>query len=221
MNGRIVLVDDQTLFVQSLTEVLQSTAPDLEVVAVGYSGAEAVDLARTHKPDIVLLDVRMPELSGVSAVRIIHGEFPDIRIVMLTAYDDDEYVKQAVSYGAIGYLLKDMPVQDLIDALRTIKTGAFLLPANIAQKVLRPSTGSVYHGGFDGTSLPEWYYRLSPKERRILRLLVERYSNREIAQIVHFAEQTVKNRLSRIYETIGVETRKDAAHVAERYIHFL
>lgn len=221
MKTRVVLVDDQVLFVESLTEVLKNRLPDVEVVGVGYDGRQAVELARRERPDIILLDVRMPEMSGVSAVRLIKEEVPDTRVVMLTTYDDDEYVTEAVRNGAIGYLLKDMPAQELVGALSAIKTGAFLVPSDIAQKVLRPLTGSVYHGGYEDSSLPEWYYQLSPKERRILRLLAERYSNQEIADRVNFAEQTVKNYLSRIYETIGVGHRKEAIKLAGKYLHFL
>lgn len=221
MKSRLLLVDDQVLFVQSLKEVLFNRAPDIEVVGVGYNGREAVELTRELSPDIVLLDVRMPEMSGVAAVPIIHEMSPETSIVMLTTYDDDDYVTTAINSGAIGYLLKDMPADELIAALHAIRSGAFLLPAGIAQKVLRPLTGSVYHGGYEGTNLPEWYYELSPRERRILRYLADRYSNREIAQRVHLAEQTVKNYLSNIYEVIGVDSRKAASKVAAEYIHFL
>ncbi len=221
MKTRVILVDDQVLFVQSLSEVLRNNAPDIEVIGVGYNGIEAVELVRTHRPDIVLLDVRMPEMSGVSAVRLIHADVPETKIVMLTTYDDDEYVTEAVKSGAIGYLLKDMPAHELIDALSAIRAGAFLLPANIAQKVLRPATGSVYHGGFEDSRLPAWYYQLSAKERRILRLLVERYSNRDIGQRVHLAEQTVKNYLSNIYEAVGAQSRREAIEIAAAYVHFL
>lgn len=214
-------MDDQVLLVESLTEVLRQRAPDFDVVAVGYTGRDALELARAHKPDIILLDVRMPEMSGVGAVKAIHADIPETRIVMLTTYDDDEYVAAAIENGAIGYLLKDMPPSDLIAALRAVKAGSFLLPANIAQKLVRPKTGSVYHGGFEEGQLPEWYYHLSQKERRILRLLGERYSNREIAQRVHLAEQTVKNYLSTIYEAIEAHGRKEALKIARTYLHFL
>lgn len=221
MRARVVLVDDQVLFVESLTDVLKNRAPDIEVVAVGYNGHDALELARKHRPDIILLDVRMPEMSGVGAVKAIHNDVPETRIVMLTTYDDDEYVSESVENGAIGYLLKDMPAEDVIAALRAVKGGAFLLPADIAQKLLRPETGTVYHGGIGEKRLPDWYYQLSQKERRMLRLLVERYSNREIAQRVHLAEQTVKNYLSSIYDSIGVHGRKEAIEVAKEYLHFL
>lgn len=221
MKARILLVDDQVLFVESLKSVIRQRAPDMEVVAVGHNGHDAVELSRKHKPDIVLLDVRMPGMGGVAAVRAIHAENPDIRIVMLTTYDDDEYVTHAIENGAIGYLLKDMPPEDLFSAIRAVKAGAFLMPGDIAQKLLSPQTGSVYHGGVEETALPEWYYDLSQKERRILRLLAERYSNKEIASAVHLAEQTVKNYLSAIYDKIGVDSRSEAVRIASELIHFL
>lgn len=219
--SRLVLVDDQVLFVESLRDVLHYRVPEIEVVAIGYDGRQAVQLAKQHKPDIMLLDVRMPELSGVEAVSIIKANEPSTRVVMLTTYDDDEYVSQAIRNGAIGYLLKDVPIADLVDSLRAINSGSFVLPANIAQKLWAPSTGTVYHGGFHENTVPAWYYQLSHKERRMLRLLAERYSNYEIATEVNLAEQTVKNYLSSIYEKIGVGNRREAAEVGERYKHFL
>lgn len=221
MKSRLLVVDDQVLFAQSLTEVILSKAEDIEVVGIGYNGREAVELTRELSPDLVLLDVRMPEMSGVAAVPIIHEMAPQTSIVMLTTYDDDEYVTTAINAGAIGYLLKDMPADDLIAALQAIRSGGFFLPAGIAQKIVRPLTGTVYHGGFEGSSLPAWYYELSPRDRRILRYLAERLTNREIAQRVNLAEQTVKNYLSSIYDVIGVSSRQAAARVAAKIVHFL
>jgi len=218
---RVVLVDDQVLFVQSLSDVLQYRASDISVVAIGNTGQEAIDLAIRFRPDIMLLDVRMPEMSGVEAVRIIHENDPKIRVVMLTTYDDDEYVARAMENGAIGYLLKDMPPEDLINAIHAVNGGSFVVPANIAQKLIQPATGSVYHGGFDDGVLPEWYYQLSARERRILRLLSERYSNGEIADRVHLAEQTVKNYLSTIYQHLGVANRREAIELVQQYVHFM
>lgn len=221
MNARIVLVDDQELLVKSLSEILQTKAPDLEVVAIGYNGHDAIRLAETYQPDVLVLDVRMPILSGVNAVGEILAISPSTKVIMLTTYDDDEYVNEAIQHGAIGYLLKDMPPDDLISALRSVRFGAFLMPSHIARKLIQPVTGTVYHGGVEETDLPEWYYQLSTKERRILRLLVERYSNREIADRIHLAEQTVKNYLSNIYLTINAGSRREAIEIAECYVRYL
>lgn len=220
-NCRVVLIDDQTLFVESLKDVLENRASEIEIVAIGYNGHDAIALAETHRPDIMLIDVKMPELSGVDAVSTIHTDWPEIKIVMLTTYDDDKYVAQAVRNGAIGYLLKDMPISELIDALRAIKSGSFLLPAGIAQKLMRPETGTVYHGGYEEQELPEWYYHLTPKERRMLRLIGERYTSKEIAKRVNLAEQTVKNYLPRVYEKMGVSGRREAIEASIEYQHFL
>lgn len=218
---RVVLIDDQILFVESLMDVLQNRGPEIEIAAVGYNGNDAIELARTHRPNIMLMDVKMPELSGVEAVGRIHADLPDTKIVMLTTYDDDQYVEEAIKNGAIGYLLKDMPITDLIDSLRAINAGAFLLPAGIAQKLIRPKTGTVYHGGFEEHGLPEWYYQLTHKERRILRLIGERYTSKEIAKRVNLAEQTVKNYLPCVYEKMGVSGRKEAVEASIKYKHFL
>ena len=220
-NTRILLIDDQVLFVESLRSVITTRAPDMEVVGVAYRAREGIALALELKPDIVLMDVRMPETDGVEAAGIVIDALPETKVIMLTTYDDDQYVKQAIANGAFGYLLKDVPPDDLINSIRAIGSGNFIVAAEIAQKVIHPQTGDAYHGGIGDSDLPEWYYVLSRKERQILRSVVEGYTNDEIAVTVNLAPQTVKNYISRMYEEVGVHGRLNLIKVARPFLKFL
>lgn len=221
MQTRVLLVDDQVLFVESLRSVLESRGDDIEVVGVAYDGRTAIKIARELHPDVILMDVRMPEMDGVEATKKIHEFQCDIQIVMLTTYDDDHYVRNAIENGAIGYLLKDIPPQELINAIRTVRSGTALMPSSIMSKLLPTSANNVSHYTSDENRLPEWYYLLSRKERQILRLVIEGYSNQEIAERVFFATQTVKNYLSTIYEKLDVHSRLEAIKASHKYLNYL
>jgi DNA-binding NarL/FixJ family response regulator len=221
MPTRLLLVDDQVLFIESLKSVFQSRADDMEVVGVAHDGAEAVKLAEKLRPDIILMDVRMPRMDGVEATRVIHERFPESKIVMLTTYDDDCYVRHAIEYGAIGYLLKDMQPEDLFRAVRTVEKGAFLVTSSVMPRLIWSESGKFVATGEGDTKLPQWYYFLSRKERHILRLVAEGYTNQEIAERVFLATQTVKNYLSGIYEKIGVHDRPEATAKAQPLLHYL
>jgi DNA-binding NarL/FixJ family response regulator len=170
---------------------------------------------------MILMDVRMPGVDGVEATRRIHARHPDIMIVMLTTYDDDQYVRRAVHNGAIGYLLKDVPPRELFTAIRAIREGSFIMPTPLAAKLFETSGADVYHGGAGDGQIPDWYYELTRHERQILRLIVDGYNNHEIAMEVHLAPQTVKNYSSRIYAKMGVHSRSDAIRAARRLIKYL
>lgn len=221
MKTRILLADDQELFVEGLRSVFATRARDFEIVDIAHDGREAVVKAGRCHPDLILMDVRMPSMDGVEAARLIHEQFPDIMIVMLTTYDDDHYVRRAVRNGAIGYLLKDVPPEELFNAIRTIRNGSFIMPTPLASKLFETSIVDAYHGGASEGSVPEWYYELSRKERHILRLIVDGYDNHEIAAEVNLAPQTVKNYSSGIYGKMGVHARTDAIREAKSLIKYL
>ncbi len=220
MSVRILLADDQDLFVEGLRSVIESRAHDFRVVGVACNGEDAIRKVHECKPHIVLMDVRMPGIDGVEATRRLHATHPEVKIVMLTTYDDDDYVKRAIRNGAIGYLLKDVPPDELFNAIRTIRDGSFVLPETLASRLFETSQG-VYHGGTSTKDIPEWYYDLSRKERHILRLIAEGYDNSEIAAEVCLAPQTVKNYSSEIYARIGVHTRAEARRVAGALLKYL
>lgn len=142
---RVLLVDDQVLFVESLKTVLTTRAKDLSVVGVTHEGQEAVEAVERYQPDIVLMDVRMPKLNGVSATRIITERFPQTSVMILTTFDDDDFVYDALQNGAVGYLLKDIPPEELIASIRAIKQGAVLISPSVASKLAlrRPEEKSV------------------------------------------------------------------------------
>ncbi|HET6485541.1 MAG TPA: response regulator transcription factor [Spirochaetia bacterium] len=208
---KIVLVDDQVLFVESLRRVLENLDPTLVVTGVAHDAREAIEFVSSTGPDIVLMDVRMPGMDGVEAVRYIHERFPDIRIIMLTTFDDDEYVLSALEHGAVGYLLKDIEPEKLIDSIRAVHSGSVLMSEAVASKLTR-----LTHGDGRGSTRPkpEWFQRLSARERELLRHMVGGLSNREIASAMFIAEQTVRNHISEIYAKIG---ENDRARIIREY----
>lgn len=215
---RVVLVDDQVLFVESLKSVIQNRAADFEVVGAFYDADTALGAIEALKPDLVLMDVRMPGIDGVQATRKVMELCPDTRVVMLTTYDEDEYLTRAFQYGAVGYLLKDMPPDSLLACMRSAVSGQFQMPTKLANRLLTKDQGAA---GVSDADLPDWLYELSRKERSILRLIVEGYTNDEIARQVFLAPQTVKNYISRLYGKADVDSRPHLIRVSRSYIAYL
>jgi DNA-binding NarL/FixJ family response regulator len=199
---KILLADDQILFVESLKTVIDALANDMAVIGIVHDGKEAVAFTKAHRPDMVLMDVRMPNIDGVEATKIIHEEFPTIKIIMLTNFDEDEYVQQAMKLGAVGYLLKDMVPEELLSSLRAVRNGSVLISPSITNKL------------FNRQQEPQWLKKLSDKEREILVLVSKGYRNREIAEKVYLGEQTVKNYISSIYNKMGIDSRFKAVRMA-------
>jgi DNA-binding NarL/FixJ family response regulator len=194
--------------VESLKTVIEIRAPDISVVGIAHNGMEAVKLVEKYKPQIVLMDVRMPILDGVEATRVIHEKFPEVYVIMLTTFDDDTYVKKALSYGAVGYLLKDIAPSELIASLRAIKKGPVLISPSVAAKLLDHAYGGGFHK--NDSDRETFLKSLSRREREILDLMAQGYDNREIASELTIAEQTVKNHVSIIYDKLGVRDRVQA-----------
>ncbi len=212
----ILIVDDQRLFAESLKTVLEGTQADFTVCAIAENGAEAIAAVSEHKPSIILMDVRMPEMDGVAATRIIHGRSPEIPIIMLTTFEDDEYVREALSHGAKGYLLKNIPSSQLIASIRAVLSGAMLLdPRVLGALVAKGKAGAGQEPGEGQPSAkPQWFDLLSRKEKQILGLMVEGFHNDEIADKLFIAAQTVRNYISRIYDKTGAEDRVQAIRIA-------
>ncbi len=205
---RLLLVDDQRLMREGLRTLLE-LEPGLAVAGEAGNGAEALARYAELRPDVVLMDVRMPVLDGVEATRRLVAQFPGARVIILTTFDDDEYVFEGLRAGALGYLLKDVSIQELAEAIRTVVAGGVLIQPSVARKVvaefarLRPSTPPPA----PQTTLPE---PLSEREREILRLLAEGLTNREIAERLFLAEGTVKNYVTNILGKIGARDRTQA-----------
>ncbi len=200
---RLLLVDDQPLFRQGLAALL-ALEPETVVVGQAGNGREAIALTAQLQPDVILMDVRMPVCSGVVATREIHQRFPWIRILMLTTFDEDEAIWESLQAGALGYLLKSTPSEQLAAAIRTLHQGYSQLGPTIAPKVFAQI-------GLPAKPKADYSHLLSEREREVLLLLGEGKSNREIAQVLHLTEGTVKNHVTRILCQLGVRDRTQAA----------
>lgn len=208
---RLLLVDDQSLIRQGLRALLE-LEPDLEVVAEAENGQTAIALVETLQPDVVLLDIRMPVMDGVAVTQAIHQQFSDTKVLVLTTFDDDEYVAQALRYGAKGYLLKDTPSEELAAAIRAVYKGYTQLGPGLFEKVM-PKVPT------PPASPPPGWEQLTPREQEVLRLIAAGASNREIAAALYISEGTVKNHVTRILSQLGLRDRTQAAIVANSFLH--
>jgi len=203
----VLLVDDQKLMREGL-RVLLELEPDLEVVGEAENGAAALEAYADHQPDVVLMDVRMPGMDGVEATWRLRERWPAARVIILTTFDDDEYVFEGLRAGALGYLLKDVSGTDLAQAIRTVAGGGALIEPSVAQKVLAEFARLAPPVRAPEAGLPE---PLSEREREILELLAQGLSNREIGARLSLAEGTVKNYVTAILQKLGVRDRTQAA----------
>jgi DNA-binding NarL/FixJ family response regulator len=205
----LLLVDDQKLFVDNLKIVLESRAKDMKVVGIATNGVEAVEMTETLHPSMVLMDVRMPVMDGVTATKMLHRSHPEIRIIMLTTFDDDEYVHQALKYGAVGYILKTASSAELVSALRAVRDGAVLFSPSIAGKfvhseaILKTSSTTMMSRDRMQTLLES----LTPREMELINLISLAYDNKQIAGKLHIAEQTVKNSIGTVFDKVGANRR--------------
>jgi DNA-binding NarL/FixJ family response regulator len=206
---RILLVDDQALFRESLALLLDAQ-PDLHVVGEAANGEAALAQVAALRPQVVLMDLRMPILDGVAATRRLRAEHPDVQVIALTTFDDDADVFAALRAGAIGYLLKDVAGATLFDAVRAAARGESLLPLAIATKVVAGIT-RMAEAPHAPPALP---HPLTERELEIVQLLAQGATNREIATALVVAEGTVKNHVTNIFAKLQVETRTQAALVA-------
>ncbi len=215
---KVLLVDDQILFVESLRMVLEKMTNDINVVGVAQNGREAIELASSLHPDVILMDVRMPEMNGVESARIIIERFAEIRVLMLTTFDDDEYIIEALKYGAAGYLLKNVPPEDLIAAIRVVFEGNMLIAPKVASKLVKKLVNNTEDKpSIDITlNFPDWLNQLSNREKEILSLVAQGFDNKEIAKKLYIGEQTVRNYVSIIYCKMGVKDRVLVAKMATK-----
>src|SRR4051812_8132941 len=190
---RILLADDHLMIRLGLAGLL-SKEPDLRVVAEASTGPEAVSQCETHRPDVVLMDIRMPDFNGIEATARIVKQWPEIKVVMLTTYEGDEDVFQALKAGAKAYFPKTVAGAELVQAIRAVQAGQYCLPPDIAAKLAQRY------------NLPV----LTPREREILERIAGGRSNKEIAALLNVAENTVKNHVHLILEKLGVQDRTQA-----------
>src|SRR5689334_4724935 len=203
MTIRLVLADDHPIVREGLAAVLE-TQPDFEVVGEANNGAEAVRLVADLHPDVVLLDLEMPELDGVEALRAMQATTPGVRALVFTAFDTDERIIAAVQAGARGYLLKGAPRDELFSAIRVVAGGGSLLQPAVAAKLIQRIAAP---------ASPE-LIPLTDREREVLRLLAQGLQNKEIAGHLHISERTVKFHVSAILDKLGAGNRTEAVHLA-------
>jgi DNA-binding NarL/FixJ family response regulator len=202
---RILLVDDQELFREALNTLL-SVQSDFNVVAEASNGEEALRLVAQFNPDVVLMDLRMPVLDGVSATQRLRTQFPDCRVIVLTTFDDDDLVFEGLRAGAVGYLLKDTSAEKLFEAIRAAARGEYFLQPSITAKVVAEFARIARPAILTGEDV----IPLSTREVEVLRLVAEGASNRDIANKLVITEGTVKNHLSNILSKLAVKDRMQA-----------
>ena len=194
---RIIVVDDQAVVRQGFVSLI-STVPDMRVIAQGTNGREAVALYREHRPDVVLMDLRMPEMGGVEAIAAIRREWPGAKVIVLTTYDGDEDIYRSLQAGAQGYLLKDMFFDELESAIRAVHAGGRKIPGVVAERLAERMGGS----------------NLTGRELEVLELIVGGRSNKEIGTALGISEATVKSHINSILGKLGVTDRTQAATTA-------
>lgn len=202
---RILLVEDQTLMRQGLRTILD-LEPGLTVVGEAATGEEGVRQALALRPDVILMDVQMPGMTGVEATAVVCGAWPEARIIILTTFDRDDYVFQGIKAGALGYLLKDMPAGQLVSTIERVYAGEVFIQPEIASRALR----ELMHPAAQPPG------PLSDREREVLVLLAQGLSNREIAEKLVVTEGTVKNHVSSVLAKLQAENRTQAADIARR-----
>ncbi len=207
---RLLIVDDHEVVRQGLVALLDRRE-GFQVVAEAGNVAEAIEQARRHEPDIVVMDVRLPDGSGIEACREIRAELPATRVVMLTSYPDEEAVLSAIVAGAAGYLLKQVRARDLVAALEAVGRGESLLDPAVTEKVLERVRRIATGGQSDELAL------LTSQEQKILMLVAEGKTNKEIASEVFLSDKTVKNYVSSILSKLNLERRAQAAAFVARH----
>lgn len=196
---KVLIVDDQNLIRDGLSSVL-GFRPEVDVVGTAENGQKAVAGATKLKPDVILMDIRMPVMDGITALRKIKEQQPDIKIIMLTTFDDEEYILKSIKAGAEGYLLKDIPTDDLVRALQQVHSGTFQAARAVISRLseMLEGTSSSKTGVPELDNLRECYEELSEREKDIFRSLGQGMTNRQIAEHLNLTEGTVKNYMTNI-----------------------
>lgn len=224
---KILLVDDQSLFTESLKTFLTNYATDMEVTGSCTNGKEACDFVKSNPPDVILMDVNMPVMNGVEAVKIIKQINSSIKIIMLSTYDEEDYVRNAIMSGASGYLLKELSPTELIISIRALKSGVMQISPSIAEKMIKAkftedaetiqnqSTQEIEVSHAVEKKL-EWMKTLTKREREIFTLIATGHDNNEIAEELNLAIQTVRNQVSTIYSKLEVKDRFEIIKLANQ-----
>lgn len=204
---RVLLVDDQDLIRRGLRALLKPVEA-IEVVGEANNGEFALAEIELHQPDVVLMDIRMPVMDGVAATAEIAQHFPEVKVLILTTFDDDEYVSKAIQNGASGYLLKDTPVEELTQTILAVQRGYLQLGPGLAQKLQVKSRPEE----------PEGWSELTEREREIAKLISQGLNNREIGEQLFISEKTVKNHITQVLGRLDVRDRTQAALKIQKWL---
>jgi DNA-binding NarL/FixJ family response regulator len=204
---RLLLVDDQSLICQGLQAVL-SQEPDLEVIGSAGNGQVALELVASLQPDVVLMDIRMPVMTGIEATRLVNEQFPDIKVLVLSTFDDDRDIAQSMRAGAKGYLLKDMPAPELAEAIRLVHRGYTQMAPGLMEKLIMKVPDS---DEAEAKNPSEELIQVPQREREVLRLIGQGCTNREIATQLHLAEGTVKTYVTHLLNRLTLKNRSQLA----------
>lgn len=209
---KVVVVDDHTLLREGLCTIL-NMEEDISVIGEAGNGHEAIEEAKKVKPDIILMDINMPEMNGIDATRKIKESFPEIKIIALTLHDDDQYVFEMVRAGAKGYVLKDVESQELIETIRKVNKGESMMTARVTSKLL-DEFNRLSSRKNERNKRDELLPQLTQREKEILCLIARGMSNRQIAAELYISEKTVKNHISSLFRKVNVADRTQAALLA-------
>jgi DNA-binding NarL/FixJ family response regulator len=200
---RILVVDDHPVFLEGLCTVFSLKDTEIEIVGTACDGRQAVEREQETQPDVVLLDVKMPMMNGVEAARIMAERRPEIKIIMLTSFDERELIAEALQVGAQGYLLKDTPIDQLIEAIKTVYHGNVLMSPQVAEKLCIPVSNRVPAP----LPPPKEITELSVREREVLSRMARGQDNTQIADELFLSDKTVRNYVSHIYDVLGIHKR--------------
>ena len=202
---RVLLADDQSILADGIRSVLSSSG-ELEVVGIASDGFEALDLLEKCAPDVILMDIRMPNMNGVIATQEVKRRHPEVKVLILTTFDDSDYILNAINNGASGYLLKDTSAAALIDAIKNAYAGDTILPAKIARRIV----DAARMVSSDREIKLKLRFGLSDREVEIAIMIYEGFTNKQIASALKLTDGTARNYISAIYEKIGSSSRSDA-----------
>lgn len=202
---QVLVIDDHPIFRAGIIDRLSAKDSQIEVVGEGSNGLEAYELAKKYRPNVILMDISMPDMNGIEATKKISSEFPEIEIIILSVYDDDQYINASLEAGASGYLLKSVEAQELRDSIMKVANGGSALSPTIARKVL----SRISRGGTE-------VHGLSEREIQVLKMAAKGSSNKSIARGLFLSVRTVEAHLHNIFEELGVSSRTEAVTKAVR-----
>jgi len=215
---KVLICDDQILFADNLKIMLETLADDIRVIGISYDGESVVESAYSLKPDIILMDVRMPGVDGVEAVKRIKQHIPNQKIIMLTTFVEDLYIQHALNEGVIGYIVKNIRPEELIDCIRLANKGSLFVSSQLISKFLNTCEKGSDNQDEGTERIRQVYESLGPRQKEILELMSKGYNNKKIAEALFISEPTVRNYISGIYAALGSNDRLEIITMAQKVI---